>query len=86
VDWSRPEQVKNAVTRALLGYLVVPLFRAGGVVHSCWIHREAIVPRLQQLGRGDPQVRQWLAWRLRQMAHQLLGRSFRERKPERPIR
>jgi hypothetical protein len=86
VDWSRPEQVKNAVTRALLGYLVVPLFRAGGVVHSCWIHREAIIPRLRQLGRGDPQVRQWLAWRLRQMTHQLLGRNFRERKPQRPIR
>jgi hypothetical protein len=80
------EQIKKQVTRALLGYLIVPVFRAGGVINSCWIHREAILPRLRQLVRGDPQVREWIAWRLRQLMHQLLGRNFRERRPQRPTR
>jgi hypothetical protein len=83
---SRVEQASDVLTRALLSYLVVPLFRAGGVVQSCWIHREAIIPRLRQLARGDAQVRHWIAWRLRQLTHQLLGRNLRERRPERPTR
>jgi hypothetical protein len=83
---SHVEQASDVFTRALLSYLVVPFFRAGGVVQSCWIHREAIIPRLRQVARGDAQVRHWIAWRLRQLTHQLLGRNFRERRPERPTR
>src|SRR5262249_26619330 len=80
------EQARDRVTRALLSYLVVPLFRAGGVVESCWVHREAIIPRLRQLVRGDAEVRRWIAWRVRQLTHQLRGRNFRERSPGRPAR
>jgi hypothetical protein len=76
----------TGLARASLSHVVVPLLRAGGVVHSCWSHREAIIPRLRQLGRGDREVRRWILWRLRQLGHQLLGRNFRERKPERPTR
>jgi hypothetical protein len=83
---SRLQRACDGFTRGLLSNLVVPLFRAGGVVQSCWIHREAIIPRLRQLARGDAQVRHWISWRLRQLAHQLLGRNFRERRPERPTR
>src|SRR6516162_934800 len=43
--------VKNKLTVGLLRRIVVPLFRLFGVMYTCWVHREAIIPRLRQVAQ-----------------------------------
>jgi hypothetical protein len=86
ISHSRLERATNGVMIVLFRKLFVPLFRVCGVMHSCWVHREAIIPRLRQILQGDPDVRRWLTWRMRELAHRLMGRTLRDPKPERPSR
>jgi hypothetical protein len=79
-------RTKNALTLAFFNNIAVPIFRAMGVAHSCWVHREAIIPRLRQIARGDPAVIRWINWRIRQLAYRVLGRTLYEPKPPRPSR
>ncbi len=77
---------KHALTFAFYKKLVVPIFRAAGVAQNLWVHREAIMPRLRQVARGDPAVVRWVNWRVRQLAYRLVGRTLYEPRPPRPGR
>jgi hypothetical protein len=81
-----PRSGKHAVTFAFYKKLVVPIFRAAGVAQNLWVHREAIIPRLRQVARGDPAVVRWVSWRIRQLAYRLAGRTLYEPRPPRPGR
>jgi hypothetical protein len=74
------------VTFAFYKKLVVPIFRAGGVAQNVWVHRQAIIPRLRQVARGDPAAVRWVNWRIRQLVYRLLGRTLYEARPPRPGR
>jgi hypothetical protein len=86
IELSPFARTKNALTLAFFNKIAVPIFRATGVAHSCWVHREAIIPRLRQIAHGDPAVIRWINWRIRQLAYRLLGRTLYEPKPPRPSR
>jgi len=79
-------RIKHAVTFAFYKKLVVPIFRAGGVAQNVWVHRQAIIPRLRQVARGDPAAVRWVNWRIRQLVYRLLGRTLYEARPPRPGR
>ena len=80
------EHVKNKLTVGLLRRIVVPLFRLFGVMYTCWVHREAIIPRLRQVAQGDRDVLRWVNWRIRHLAFRLIGRTLYDPKPPRPSR
>jgi len=79
-------RAKHTLTFAFYSKLAVPIFRAAGVAQNLWVHREAIIPRLRQVARGDPAVVRWVNWRIRQLAYRLMGRTLYEPRPPRPGR
>ena len=77
--WLRPQETIG------LKIALLPL-RLMFFVSECWTNRAAMLRRLRQLWRGDPGVRQWVAWRLRAMACRLLGIKFNAPRPTPPPR
>ena len=65
--------------------LMIAIERIPGAIRHIWIHRAAIIPRIRQLRTGDPEVKRWLKWRIREIAYHLVGRVA-ENKPARPKR
>jgi hypothetical protein len=65
--------------------VAVAVLRVRDVFRHFWIHREALVPRLRQVLAGDRAVIRWLAWRARELACYLMGRTA-PGKPPRPNR
>jgi hypothetical protein len=77
--WLRPQETIG------LRIVLLPL-RLLFFISECWTNRAAMLRRLGQLLRGDPGVREWVAWRLRAMACRLLGIKFNAPRPTPPPR